>query len=126
MALGARISAGAMAYLQLGVLLIFTSVPALAAPPCQLTAEDYNALANADPPLSREQVDKLQGEDAERLCETRHLVRLSKTTRDFTCYLGPSQFWKYVSKEELSRDSFKKAIGEIMGSIVRDCPERRR
>lgn len=106
-------------YFRFAAFAVLVSAPALAAPPCQLTESDYNTLANADPPLSREQVNGLQGDHAQNLCSARRMVRLSETTQNLTCEDHANQFWLYVSKEELRSESLRKITDKIRSDCVR-------
>jgi tetratricopeptide (TPR) repeat protein len=72
--------------------------------PCQLSDADYAALGNATTPMSREQADGLQGNDARNLCKARRLAEmLNGRTNAIKSEDYPKQLEKYVSKDELDR-----------------------
>jgi tetratricopeptide (TPR) repeat protein len=82
--------------------------------PCQLTEADIQALADATPPLTREQAEALQGNDAKNLCMARPLAGLVRSGRvqDIKSQDYPKDLEKYVSKEELS------SLNKIMEGLL--------
>ncbi len=87
--------------------------------PCQLTDADYAALGNAATPLSREQADALQGNDARNLCKARRLAEmLNGRTNAIKSEDYPKQLEKYVSKDELDR--LNKIMDDLLAKSMSD------